>query len=221
VFGGVLADGGTSGGTGGSLVKVGGGTLILSGADTYTGPTNINAGILDVNGSLVSTVFVNAGGTLMGNGFIGGLVVRPGATVAPGNSIGTLTVNGNVTFLPGSFYQVEANAAGQSDKILASGAAALSGGTVQVLAENQAYARQTRYTILTANGGVTGTFAGVTSNLAFLTPTLSYDPDDVFLTLNRNDITFASVAQTPNQAPSLAPWIAARRLARSCRPSSI
>jgi len=199
VFGGVLADGGTSGGTGGSLVKIGGGTLILSGADTYTGPTSINAGILDVNGSLVSTVFVNSGGTLMGNGFIGGLVVGPGATVAPGNSIGTLTVNGNVTFLPGSFYQVEANAAGQSDKILASGAAALSGGTVQVLAENQAYARQTRYTILTANGGVTGTFAGVTSNLAFLTPTLSYDPDDVFLTLNRNDITFASVAQTPNQ----------------------
>jgi outer membrane autotransporter protein len=198
-FAGVIADGGTSGGTGGSLVKVGNGMLILSGADTYTGPTNVNAGILNVNGSLASTVFVNSGGTLMGNGFIGGLVVGPGATVAPGNSIGTLTVNGNVSFLPGSFYQVEANAAGQSDKIVASGAATLAGGTVQVLAENQAYARQTRYTILTANGGVTGTFAGVTSNLAFLTPTLSYDPNDVFLTLNRNDITFASVAQTSNQ----------------------
>jgi outer membrane autotransporter protein len=194
-FAGVIADGGA----GGSLVKIGNGTLILSGADTYTGPTNVNAGILNVNGSLVSTVFVNAGGTLMGNGFIGGLVVGSGATVAPGNSIGTLTVNGNVNFLPGSFYQVEANAAGQSDKIVATGTATLAGGTVQVLAENQAYARQTRYTILTANGGVTGTFAGVTSNLAFLTPTLSYDPNDVFLTLNRNEITFASVAQTPNQ----------------------
>ena len=194
-FAGVIADGGA----GGSLVKIGNGTLILSGADTYTGPTNVNAGILNVNGSLVSTVFVNAGGTLMGNGFIGGLVVGSGATVAPGNSIGTLTVNGNVNFLPGSFYQVEANAAGQSDKIVATGTATLAGGTVQVLAENQAYARQTRYTILTANGGVIGTFAGVTSNLAFLTPTLSYDPNDVFLTLNRNDITFASVAQTPNQ----------------------
>jgi outer membrane autotransporter protein len=194
-FAGVIADGGA----GGSLVKVGNRMLILSGADTYTGPTNVNAGILNVNGSLVSTVFVNSGGTLKGNGFIGGLVVGPGATVAPGNSIGTLTVNGNVNFLPGSFYQVEANAAGQSDKIVATGTATLAGGTVQVLAENQAYARQTRYTILTANGGVTGTFAGVTSNLAFLTPTLSYDPNDVFLTLNRNDITFASVAQTPNQ----------------------
>ena len=59
-FAGVIADGGTSGGTGGSLVKVGNGMLILSGADTYTGPTNVNAGILNVNGSLVSTVFVKA-----------------------------------------------------------------------------------------------------------------------------------------------------------------
>src|SRR5262249_55724637 len=58
---------------------------------------------------------------------------------------------------------------------------------------------QTRYTILTASGGVDGQVTDVTSNLAFLTPLLSYDPNNVFLTLIRNDITFASVAQTPNQ----------------------
>jgi len=70
---------------------------------------------------------------------------------------------------------------------------------VQVLAQSGTYLRQTRYTILTASGGVTGTFTGATSNLAFLTPLLSYDPNDVFLTLVRNDITFASLAQTRNQ----------------------
>ena len=52
---------------------------------------------------------------------------------------------------------------------------------------------------MTASGGVDGQFTDVTSNLAFLTPLLSYDPNNVFLTLIRNDITFASVAQTPNQ----------------------
>ena len=185
-------------GTGG-LTKIGAGTFMLTGASTYTGPTNVNAGILSVNGSLASTVSVNSGGTLMGNGSVGGLNVVSGGTAAPGNSIGMLNVAGNVSFGSGSIYQVETNAAGQSDKILAGGTTSLTGGTVQVLAENGTYARQTRYTILTANGGVAGTFANVTSNLAFLTPTLSYDPNDVFLTLNRNDITFSSLAQTPNQ----------------------
>jgi len=187
-----------AGATGGGLTKVGSGTLILSGTNTYTGPTNVNAGILAVNGSLASTVFVNAGGTLMGGGTIGGLGVQNGGIVAPGNSIGTMTIAGNASFAAGSIYQVEANAAGQADKIAAAGGATLNGGTVQVLAQNGTYARQTRYTILTAAGGVTGTFSNATSNLAFLTPTLSYDANDVFLTLSL--VPFSSIARTPNQA---------------------
>jgi outer membrane autotransporter protein len=188
---------GSIGGTGG-LTKIGAGTFILTGASSYTGPTNVNAGILDVNGSLASTVFVNSSGTLMGNGSIGALNVLSGGTAAPGNSIGTLNVAGNVSFGPGSIYQVETNAAGQADKILAGGTASLAGGTVQVLAEFGNYAPSTKYTILTAFGGVTGTFANVTSNFAFLTPTLSYDANDVFLTLTRSAF-FTSIAQTRNQ----------------------
>src|SRR5215468_4149780 len=188
-----------SGATGGGLTKVGSGTLTLSGANTYTGPMLVNGGILNVTGSLVSAVTVNSGGMLTGNGTIGGLDVGSSGAVAPGNSIGTLRVAGDVSFEQGSVYQVKANAAGKSAMISATGAASIDGGTVQVLAQSGTYARQTRYTILTASGGVDGQFTDVTSNLAFLTPLLSYDPNNVFLTLIRNDITFSSVAQTPNQ----------------------
>ena len=56
---GIIADGGTFGGTGGSLVKVGAGTLTLSGVNTYTGATTVNAGTLRVNGSIASSIITN------------------------------------------------------------------------------------------------------------------------------------------------------------------
>src|SRR5262249_26300283 len=142
---------------------------------------------------------VNSGGMLTGTGTIGGLSVGSGGVFAPRNSIGTLPGAGGVRFDAGAIYQVQANAAREAAQIRPARAAPIDGGTVQVLAQSGTYARQTRYTILTARGGVDGQFTDVTSNLAFLTPLLSYDPNNVFLTLIRKDITFASVAQTPNQ----------------------
>ena len=181
----------------GGLTKIGNGILMLTGANTFTGGTTTSiAADLVVNGSLASGVTVN-GGVLSGNGSFGGLNVSGGGIIAPGNSIGTMNVAGNLSFAPGSIYQVEANAAGQSDKIVAGGTAALNGGSVQVLAQNGTYARKTTYTILTASGGVSGTFAGVTSNFSFLTPTLTYDANNVFLNLFQS--AFAAGAQTPNQ----------------------
>ena len=119
--------------------------------------------------------------------------------MAPGNSIGTLTVNGSFVQDSGSTYQVEVNAAGQSDRINVGGAATINGGTVQVLAQSGTYARNTTYTILNAAGGVSGTYSSVTSNFAFLTPTLAYDANNVFLTLFQSSSAFAAGAQTPNQ----------------------
>ncbi|HZB54378.1 MAG TPA: autotransporter outer membrane beta-barrel domain-containing protein, partial [Reyranella sp.] len=151
-----------------------------------------------VNGSITGNVAVGSGGTLGGTGTIAGNVAMIG-NLAPGNSIGTLTVNGNYAQSVGSTYTVEVNAAGQSDKLNVTGGAAIAGGTVAVQAQSGRYARNTSYTILTANAGVIGTYSGVTSNFAFLTPSLSYDANNVYLSLFLNQSAFATGAQTLNQ----------------------
>jgi autotransporter-associated beta strand protein len=75
--------------------------MILNNTETYTGPTTVSAGILQVNGQLnaASAVTVATNSTLAGSGAINGSVtVSAGGILAPGAaSIGTLTVNNNVT----------------------------------------------------------------------------------------------------------------------------
>ena len=185
----------------GSLTKTGAGKLVLTGVSNYNGATAVNAGTLSVNGTISnSAVTVNSGGTLGGSGTVGSLNVMSGGVLAPGNSIGTLTINGNATFAAGSIYRVEVDAAGNNDRTNVIGTANLNG-SVNVQASAGTYAANTTYTILNATGGRTGTFAGVTSNLAFLTPTLGYDANNVFLSLARNSTSFndSTIAITPNQ----------------------
>jgi fibronectin-binding autotransporter adhesin len=101
-FGGVIS------GTG-SLTQNGrSGTLSLTGKNTYSGNTNVNAGTLFVDGSLGGgAVTVASGATLGGTGTIGGAVtIQDGGTLAPGDSVGTLTV-GALTLSAGSISNYE------------------------------------------------------------------------------------------------------------------
>ncbi|GEO98936.1 autotransporter-associated beta strand repeat-containing protein [Methylobacterium haplocladii] len=187
----------------GRFVKRGAGALTYTGTGTLSGATTVEAGRLSVNGGLANSVVTVANAaTLGGAGTVGGVVAAAGGAVAPGASpgaVGTLRVAGNVLFASQSLYQVDATASGQSDRIAATGTATLQGGTVQVTAQAGLYNPTTSYTILSAAGGVTGRFAGVTSNFAYLTPFLTYDANDAYLRLARNDLQFATTAQTRNQ----------------------
>ncbi|MRW85850.1 PEP-CTERM sorting domain-containing protein [Pseudoduganella sp. FT26W] len=90
-----------------NVTKVGSGVQVLSGTNTYTGATLVNAGELRINGSASSSAFTVAqGATLSGSGTIGTLNLK--GTLAPGNSPGQLNA-GDTTFADGSTYLWQLN----------------------------------------------------------------------------------------------------------------
>nr|WP_313665910.1 autotransporter domain-containing protein [Brucella intermedia] len=186
-------------------VKVGNGNFLrLTGdSSSLTGLITVSSGGLMVDGKLGGDILDMFADTMLaGSGTITayGVHINSGAVLSPGNGIGTLTMTGDLTFYEGSTYEVEVDRDGRSDLVDVGGEAKLNGGSVRVTAGTGNYAASTQYTILTADGGVTGTFTGgVTSNLAFLDPSLSYDDKNVYLTMTRNGTTFENVGQTRNQ----------------------
>lgn len=188
----------------GKLIKTDLGKLILTGDGVYRGGTEVRQGTLQIGdedneGSIAGLVEVGVDGHLTGIGTLEEVVVS--GTIAPGLLIGTLHV-GDITFNEGSVFEVELNAEGESDQILASGVATINGGTVSALGGAGSYAASTRYTILHADEGFMSEedrFDGVTSNLAFLTPDLEYDENNVYLTMTRNGVAFENVGNTRNQ----------------------
>lgn len=96
-FGGNIVDGGGPV----ALVKTGAGSLFLSGTNTYSGGTNVEAG----------TLVVNSNGALSGSGdFLNGsnaqVVVNATAKSGPFDNSGTLTINaGAMLTVNGSFFQ--------------------------------------------------------------------------------------------------------------------
>jgi fibronectin-binding autotransporter adhesin len=133
---------GTVSGTGG-LRKVGAGVQALTGANTYAGPTNVQAGSLLVNGdqsAATGATAVASGATLGGKGTLGGEVtIANGATLSPGDAAGTagtLTIKGNLALGATSALNVDFGRANEvggtlNDLVNVGGNLTL-GGTIQV-----------------------------------------------------------------------------------------
>ena len=109
-----LLTGTAAGSPDGGLIKMGAGTLILTGANTYTGGTTVSAGTLlanNANGSATGTgaVQVQGGGTLGGSGTVAGmLTVASGGALAPGSGApGRLTLASSLALNSGSTLAIE------------------------------------------------------------------------------------------------------------------
>ncbi|MDI4666806.1 autotransporter domain-containing protein [Xanthobacter autotrophicus] len=153
-------------GNGTSAIDVYAGVTRLTGDDSgFKGLTTVHGGTLLVGAEGGSTVLggdvmVESAGTLGGYGRIGGNLTVAG-TLAPGNSIGTLSVGGNAGFDAGATYAVELNTStGAADKTVVDGAATITDGAVLDVERSGSgpYLVGTRYTVLTAAGGITGLF---------------------------------------------------------------
>jgi outer membrane autotransporter protein len=186
------------------FVKTGPGSVILT-ADSsgLTGPILIADGALEIDGKLNGPMDIGREVVLAGVGQVGTTNLYPTAVISPGNDgtpMGTLTVNGNLTFGQNTIYRVHADPASSlSDRIHVTGVAYLDG-TVAHVGPDGNYAPRTTYNILTADGGIQGQFTGASSGYAFLTPTLSYDPKNAYMTLTRNDVPIGSIGGSGNES---------------------
>jgi subtilase-type serine protease len=90
-----------------NLRKEGAGTLVISGVSTtYAGTTQVNAGTLQVDGTLSGNLTVGSSATLSGGGLLTGNVNVAG-TLAAGNSPGSLDIDGDLTLTNSSVWNVE------------------------------------------------------------------------------------------------------------------
>ncbi len=137
---------GSLAGTGFGISKTGSGTLVLSGTNTYTGATHVDAGSLWINGDhslATGTVTVASGATLCGVGTIGGATtINSGGTYAPGATHGTigkqtfessLTLNSGSIFewnLDGSLFGSENSPKGTYSQVEAAGAVSVDSGAI-------------------------------------------------------------------------------------------
>jgi outer membrane autotransporter protein len=182
----------------GAFTQIGPGTTILTATNTYSGDTNINAGTLQVDGLIASAnTFVNLGGALAGIGTIGGNLFNSGV-VSPGDSPGTLTVKGNYIQNATGTLRIEIGglALPQHDLLRVTGNATLNGALQLVLINSFAPLSGDTVIILSATGGVTGTFATVEKG-TLLSVQVIYDPTDVRLAFEQGS--FVLPGLTPNQ----------------------
>lgn len=159
------------------------------------------AGTVTVNGTLSSVGdYSLLGGAMLGSGRVNApFLTSVLGQFAPGTQtgIGTLTIGGNLVMASGTGYYVNLGGGTSSDKIAvvaqgtSTGQANVGGSLYFSPASGSTIHYGELYTILTADGGVSGTFNNPGSLSAILKPTMLYGANQVQVRIDA--ATYASV----------------------------
>lgn len=188
------------------MIKLGAGTLRLERMATTPSLAVVHAGALEVNSLFGGPVHVQNTASLAGTGAVGSATLYSGGSLSPGavaaapgttNALGELTVTGNLHMNADSALIVDALPDGRADHVRVLGQATLNGKVATRITEGP-WQPETRYTLVSADGGLQGSFASATASLPFMQPHLSYDTTHAYLTLKRNDTPLDSVIDEPS-----------------------
>lgn len=178
----------------GNVSRQGTGTSILTGASTgFIGLLSTSGGRTQLTGSLGGAADTSGTGVLEGTGSIAASLNNMGR-VSPGvNGAGTLTIGMDYTQGATGTMIADLLANGTSDLLDAGGGATLAGTlALQGSVSEQAAYFGRSYTVLEADGALTGTFTDVVDNLEFFTPTVSYVDNG---TVRRVQVLFDQIAR--------------------------
>jgi autotransporter-associated beta strand protein len=198
-------DGVISGGAPAGLTLAGGGSVTLTGTNSYTGTTTVAGGSLLVNGSQPgSNVTVETGATLGGSGTVGAITAS--GIISPGGPGAGVLHSSDVIFNAGSslLIGITGTVPGTSySQLSVTGTVDLSSSpTLSVTLGSSTPAVGTTFMPLVSTGAITGTFSGLPDNstltLSGRNLRVNYQPNDVLLTLTSvNSITTVTSSANP------------------------